>query len=276
MPGEIDRRTPEENQALERLYGAKHPSEEHADAEAAFNRQREKRLRAEGFQGEYKPLRDVRHEFEFDEQRDAQGRRTQTIARSQEGCPLRRPEEVINWRHTKVGKDADDKARSAYHGSGDDAGHLISPEFGADPGDRRNLSHQNFVANQYGEFKKWENDCKSTVADQKEPHEIEVRVRYKPDGNREREIARDMHLYRRDEHNERQPVTNDKVVFFNPKNDAVRAAEAGQKPERGSTRQHAKEVRTAVDSMTPEERRAYAKNIGLRAVDSGPSKGKQK
>ena len=85
-----------------------------------------------------------------------------------------------------------------------------------------------------------------------------------------------MHLYQRDEHNQRQSVTGDKVVFFNPKNDAVRAAEAGQKPDRGSTRQHARQVRTAAGSMPPEERRAQREQIGLRAVDSGPSKGKQK
>ena len=271
----MERRTPAENAALEQLYGAEHGSPEHAQAEAEFNRERESRMRAEGFAGTYQPQHDVRHEFEFIEQHDAAGRRTETLARSKEGCPLRRPEEVINWRQTKVGKEADDEARKPYHRTGDDAGHLISPEFGADPGDARNLAKQNFVANQYGEFKKWENDCKGTVAAQTRPHEIEVRVGHKPDGQGEREYRRDMHLYQRAENGDRRLVSEG-PTFMNPKNDAVRAAEAGGKADRGSTRRHAKEVQGAVDSLTPEQRREYAKNIGLRAVDSGPSKDRRK
>jgi hypothetical protein len=42
-------------------------------------------------------------------------------------------------------------------GTGDDAGHLIGNRFGA-PGTAENLGPQNFIQNQYGTFKKLEND----------------------------------------------------------------------------------------------------------------------
>jgi hypothetical protein len=277
MPGEMKHRSDGENQALERLYQYKQPSAEHTAAEAGFNREREKRLREDGFQGEYKPVRDARFEFQFDEKRDVQGRLIETTASST--GPLRPPEEVVNWRDTKVGLKADQDARAKYHGSGDDGGHLISPAFGADPGDPRNLSKQNFVTNQYGNFKKFENDCKSTVANHPEPHELQVHVRYKQDGEEEREFTRHMQLSRRDANGQPQAVKE--LDFMNPETQASRAAKAGGKADRTGDRELHREVRAEAkrfnpESLTPEDRQQMRENMRKHAIDGGFHKSKQR
>ena len=226
-PPEIKRRSGVENQALERLYGSKHGEPGHAEAEADFNRARKERMIAEGsLQGEYQPQRDVRHEFDFKPHPNAEKGEVGIVAKG----PLHNPDEVINWRHTEVGKAADAEARSAYLGSGDDAGHLISPEFGADPGEPLNLSGQHHVANQQGEYKYFEDHCKEIAANQERPHDIEVRVKMHPHEDGMREYVREMKLSQTDEHGNKAIVAHG--TFANPTSSAQRAADVGNPPDR--------------------------------------------
>jgi hypothetical protein len=62
--------------------------------------------------------------------------------------------------------------RGVSSGTGDDAGHLIGNRFGA-PGDQRNLSMQNFVANRWGTYRRLEDYWADAL---KQGTGIEVRV----------------------------------------------------------------------------------------------------
>lgn len=145
----------ERDQVAERLYQtsrAKEPGR-HRHWEQRWNDLNRQILGREGDQQSslpYQYRRDVRDNFTFATRTgvDSHGRSIQTV--HVEGR-IEDPDTVINWRNTSIGRRQDAVARRAVSGgTGDDAGHLVALEFGADPAQRLNLARQNPTQNQAG------------------------------------------------------------------------------------------------------------------------------
>ena len=102
------------------LWNAKPETTEHAQLENQFN-EIEKNLFVlkGGSESDYQRKRDVRHRFHFELLRNEHtGEITGqlgTMAKRADGTEytMLAPEQVINWRNTKIGGAADDKNRSA-------------------------------------------------------------------------------------------------------------------------------------------------------------------
>jgi hypothetical protein len=266
-----EKRSREEEEALTRLYGAKHGDPDHAQLEKQYNdAHKERFVREGGNPDQYNYQRDVRHEFKFTESRDANNRLTETRARSavdpnyDDGrrYSLRSPDEVINWRNTEAGAKADSNARQKVSsGTGDDAGHLISPKFGADPGCRRNISRQNFVANQSGgTFHQWENDVKADAG--KRPQELDVKVRYRDDPKGEREFTRSMTVHDQDENGKPIAESERRLDFANTKTGSVRDREQGGSGSRAADRALRKDLDQARKAPDVAEQQAAWRRMG--------------
>jgi hypothetical protein len=104
-------------------------------------------------ESEFRYRHDVRHEFQFGSH-SQRTRRGSYRLESAEGT-IRHPDEVINWRKTRIGREIDRQLRTSVRRQlgaprGDDVGHRIPLWAGVDPGERRNVGLQNFQQNQGG------------------------------------------------------------------------------------------------------------------------------
>jgi hypothetical protein len=177
-----------EEQCLRQLYDAAPGSGRHRELEQQFNAHRRTRLgQAEA---EYVPLQDVRHEFQFSTIRGRDSEGNPVVIHRVDGT-LRDPATVINWRNTDVGKQIDQKARSQFHGTGDDAGHLAALWAGADPKEMQNLGAQNFVQNQGGgTYHGMEMWYRKQLASNPEGLKIQIDEKYMPDKYGDRPMGR--------------------------------------------------------------------------------------
>jgi hypothetical protein len=141
----------------ERLYATKYGEVGHAALESQFNAvERDLFLRDGGKPSEWKDKHDVRHVFKFSEGWDTKGIVEQraemaTLPEGKGEYTMLPPDQVINWRNTKIGQTQDAALRAALKKEKiDDAGHLIALFLGADPAERKNVAAQNCVQNQAG------------------------------------------------------------------------------------------------------------------------------
>ncbi len=256
-------RSPEEERALEKLYGSKHGTEEHRRNEQAFNDLRKGRLESEGRGAEWRYQKDVRHQFEYGEQKDASGEVTHQTARTKPGHHLHKSEDVINWRHTEAGEAADARARKMSKQTGDDAGHLISPEHGADPGDSRNIARQNFLQNQGGGT--WHNQERQISHDVNQSGKrvgMSVEIQYNADKHGDRPFNRKVGTWQQDEKGNTVTGSKQSVEYGNFTTKEVRARQDGtfQKGTSAELRQEGyqqqREVREAQQSPDVGKQRA--------------------
>jgi hypothetical protein len=251
--------TPEQ-QTLNALYEAKQGNKEHEDLEKEYNELRRKRMGQSLENYVYK--RDVRHEFEFTETRDEKDRVIRISARNaidpadesgQRQFPLRNPDTVINWRRSDVGGDLDEKARSISKGTGDDAGHLIALEFGADPKHAENISNQNFVQNQAkGTYRDFENAA-ARIAKGGANFGVQVDLHINPD-QPDRAIGRTVSTFELDADGRPIVGTEGEVRYLNTKLQGNRTEARADQKEVRAEREAAEEI---VRNWTPEQRRAY-------------------
>src|SRR5262249_22602960 len=116
---------------------------------------------------DYKYKHDARHEFRYEENPQT-GEKRATMAEKPDGSgsyTLRKRDDVINWRDdTKIGASESAKAQRQVAGkTGDDAGHLVGAEFGADPADKRNLTKQSLTQNESGAWYQQERQLRQDV-----------------------------------------------------------------------------------------------------------------
>jgi hypothetical protein len=244
--------------------------------EAAYNELRRQRLKQSPEEYVYK--RDVRHEFEFADRLDEQKRKIGVIVRNAKLNPgdvhddrrysLRNPDEVINWRNTEYGKQLDLGARSISKGTGDDAGHLIALQFGANPAQPDNISRQNWIQNQsigtYFDFER-------TAADYARRGYrvgLEIETCVAPDSDRP--IGRIVTTLQRDAEGRPVPDTDLSTIFLNTTTEEVRLHQEGSyqkgdaKAIRVADRAQQKRIRASMaaaekifQGWSPEDKRAW-------------------
>ena len=214
-----EQRSPDEEKSLENLYQSKAGTDDHQIHEQQYNDIRKQRLEQEGRGEEFRYQKDVRHEFEYGE----------GSARTKEGCQLRKSDEVINWRNTEVGAKADKKAcQDVSRNTGDDAGHMISPEFGADPGDKRNIARQNYLQNEGGgTWHKEEQRIKDDVNKNGKQMGMSVEMQSNPDKYGDRPYNRKLGTWEQDANGKTVPGTKQSVAYGNFSAEEVRARDAG-------------------------------------------------
>ena len=226
----------------------------HGELEGKYNDiERERFARQGNDPANYKYKHDARHEFRFEENQQT-GEKRATMAERPDGSgpyTLRKRDEVINWRaDTKIGASESAKAQQRAAGrSGDDAGHLVGAEFGANPADDRNLTRQNLVGNESGAFHQQERQLRDDV---ERGRQCGVEVSVEPAGDRS---YRTMKSYDLSEDGKRSEARGGNVLHGDFPNSATRAyaqgnptgAEALQA--RKDTHAHAAEVKKAVQNQ---------------------------
>ena len=248
----------ERRKAAEQLWSVKDPNDpRHKQLEGRYNELEKERFTRQGNNpADYKYKHDARHEFEFKED-PATGEKTATMAKHPDGSEyhLRKSDEVINWRKdTEIGKkESLDAQRDVGRGGGDDAGHLIGAQFGADPADKRNLTRQELVQNENGAFHAEEMQTRKEV-DGGRRCGIEVKVNSA--GERSYRTAETYDLSadgRRIRDPKKEKEQQDHQVLYG---DFPNAATRGGS--RAEVYAHAKETRAAVANTSDEERRQWA------------------
>lgn len=145
----------------EKLYHSRHNGTHELERmliENEWNRLR--RIQAEKLGKKWTDRHDRRDSFNFHISENRFGTITVTVT-----APLFNPDKTINWRKTKVGKQVERKLHSGVsYGTGDDAGHLISVEFGPDPGEPLNIALQNWDMNRRGPGWKGAEDAVKTFS----------------------------------------------------------------------------------------------------------------
>ena len=210
---------------------------------------------------EYKYKHDARHEFQFDENHKT-GEKRAGMAQKDDGSgpyTLRKKDEVINWRaDTDVGAKASSRAQqNAASRTGDDAGHLVGAEFGADPADSRNLTRQNLAHNERGAWYQQERKLRDDV---EAGRNCGVNVSVKPQGERS---SRTFETYDVSAKGERSAAQGGNVEYVDFSTKASRTYQEG-KPTRAEalqarkdTHTHTTEVEDAVKNQNPAEVQAW-------------------
>ncbi|HEY6350962.1 MAG TPA: DUF4573 domain-containing protein, partial [Candidatus Angelobacter sp.] len=220
-----------EENILDNLYRATPGTEKHQELEQSYNEMR--RLRLKQSPENYVYLRDVRHEFEFEEKFDGGGRRIGLAARNaidparpDEGrYPLRNPETVINWRNTRIGEKLDRNLRTKISsGTGYDAGHLVALEFGSDPNERRNISNQNAMQNEgLGTYRDFERRARAIAAKGYKVG-VDIETTFTPEGD---EKGRKVTTFERDDAGQAKSDTELTTHFLNTSSPLTRRIEEG-------------------------------------------------
>ncbi len=206
-----------------KLYNSKPESPEHHALERRFNEiDKELFVREGSDASRYKYKHDMRHCFDFKEEKDASGAITEVTAQmkrrsdGQGEYTLRPVDEVINWRNTKIGERKDAELRKSLGKENlDDAGHLIALDFGTDPAERRNIAAQNCVQNEAGgTWYQAEQRLKSVLQSHRDC-KLRVNVKYTTDVLKPRSFSWHMDASGYDKSG-KPVVFNGNVYHFNP------------------------------------------------------------
>jgi len=251
----------------------------HQQLEQRYNDIERERFSRQGNDPEsYKYKHDARHEFQFMENK-ATGEKSAAMAErsdyDEKGSgpyTLRKRDEVINWRDdTKIGKTKSAQAQQdVSHRTGDDAGHLVGAEFGADPSDDRNLTRQNLTQNERGAWYKQERQLRDEVEDGRQ---CGVDVSVKPYQDRS---SRMMKTYDVSADGGRGEARGGNVEYVDFSTRASRTYHDGSPSRaealqaRKDTHAHATEVEKNVKNQNPDQLREWQRQKDQRGAASSP------